>query len=189
MNSVLIVSSNDKGTDMLIQLVKSDNSPHISTVDNGGEARRAILLNDYDLIIINAPLLDEFGHEFSISATEKTSAGVILIVKSEIADGVSAKVENYGTLVVTKPINKGIFYQTMKLANASRNRMMGLQNENAKLQNKLEEIRLIDRAKCILIQYLKLTEPQAHRHIEKQAMDMRITKKEVAEGILKTYET
>jgi len=61
--------------------------------------------------------------------------------------------------------------------------------ENIKPQNKIEEVRLIDRAKSVLIQYLKLTEPQAHRFIEKRAMDMRMTRKEVAESILKTYET
>ena len=33
-----------------------------------------------------------------------------------------------------------------------------------------------------------MTEPQAHRYIEKQAMDLRITRREVAEGIISTYE-
>lgn len=188
MNSVLIVSSNDKSTDMLVQLIKAENTPQISTADNGSEARRALLINDYDIIIINAPLLDEFGHELAISTTENSTAGVILIVKSELCDAVTSKVEDYGVLVVTKPISKVAFFQTLKLANASRKRMMGIQKENAKLHNKLEEMRLIDRAKCVLIQYLKLTEPQAHRHIEKQAMDMRLTKKDVAESILRTYE-
>ena len=47
---------------------------------------------------------------------------------------------------------------------------------------------MIDRAKCILIQYLNMTEAEAHRYIEKQAMDMRSTKRVIAEGILRTYE-
>ena len=33
-----------------------------------------------------------------------------------------------------------------------------------------------------------MSESQAHRYIEKQAMDLRVTKKEIAENILKTYE-
>ena len=66
---------------------------------------------------------------------------------------------------------------------------MVLQRENVKLQQKIEEIRLVDRAKCCLIQYLNMTEAQAHRHIEKQAMDTRRTRREVAEGILQTYES
>ena len=47
---------------------------------------------------------------------------------------------------------------------------------------------MIDRDKCILIQYLNMTESEAHRYIEKQAMDMRTTRKTIAEGILRTYE-
>ncbi len=188
MNSVLLVSSNEKASQMLVSLVKTENSPQISSVENGSGARRTILNNDYDLVVINAPLIDEFGHDLAITMTEKTSAGIILLVKNEVSDQIAEKVENFGVLVVSKPVIKQLFYQAVKLANASRKRMMGLQNENEKLQNKIGEIRLIDRAKCALIQYLKLTEPQAHRYIEKQAMDMRITRREVAEGILKTYE-
>lgn len=189
MNNVLLISSNDKGTDMLAQLLKADESPRISTVDNGAEARRVLLTKEYSLVVINAPLIDEYGHELSIMITENTTSAVVLIVKNEIADQVSAKVENYGVLVVTKPISKVVFYQAVKLACASRKRIIGFQSENLKLHNKIEEIRLVDRAKCVLIQYLNLTEPQAHRYIEKQAMDMRVTKLEVAQGILKTYET
>jgi AmiR/NasT family two-component response regulator len=57
------------------------------------------------------------------------------------------------------------------------------------LQLKIEEIRLVNRAKAILIQYLKMTEQEAHKYIEKQAMDLRITKREVATSILNTYES
>ena len=56
------------------------------------------------------------------------------------------------------------------------------------MQRKIEEIRLIDRAKCILIQYLQMTEPQAHKYIEKQAMNLRQSRVQMAESILKTYE-
>jgi response regulator NasT len=65
---------------------------------------------------------------------------------------------------------------------------MTLENENNKLQKKIEAIRLVDRAKCVLIQYLNMTEPQAHRYIEKQAMDLRQSRVATAENILKTYE-
>ena len=66
--------------------------------------------------------------------------------------------------------------------------MRRLCDENSKLTQKIEDVRIIDRAKCLLISYLKVNEQEAHRYIEKQAMDMRITRREVAEGILKTYE-
>ena len=58
-----------------------------------------------------------------------------------------------------------------------------------RLYSKLEELQLISRAKAVLIEYLKLTEPQAHRYIEKQAMDLGLTRPQVALNILKTYES
>jgi response regulator NasT len=39
-----------------------------------------------------------------------------------------------------------------------------------------------------LMQYLGYTEPQAHRYIEKHAMDTRQSKYEVAKNLLRQYE-
>ena len=51
----------------------------------------------------------------------------------------------------------------------------------------MTEIRLVNRAKWLLIGELNMSEPDAHRYIEKQAMDNGVTKKEIAENIIKTY--
>lgn len=66
--------------------------------------------------------------------------------------------------------------------------MKGLKKQNEQLQKKIEDIKFVDRAKCVLIEYLKMSEAEAHRFIEKQAMDLRVTKREIASRILKTYE-
>jgi AmiR/NasT family two-component response regulator len=187
-DSCLIVSGTDKGKDFLSDLLKAQEFSQITTVTSGGEARRLLIEGSFDLVVINTPLRDEFGHELALSITDSAAAGVIMLVKSEISDEVSQKVEDFGVFVVSKPISRQFFFQALKLVTASRRRLQGLKKENAKLEKKIEEIRLVDRAKCVLIQYLNLTEPQAHRYIEKQAMDMRLTKREIAEGILKAYE-
>ena len=70
-----------------------------------------------------------------------------------------------------------------------RKRILGLRDQNIKLQKKIDEIRIVNRAKFALMQYLQFTEQQAHRYLEKQAMDMRKTKKEIALEIIKIYET
>ena len=55
------------------------------------------------------------------------------------------------------------------------------------IEEKMEEIRLVNRAKWLLIGELNMTEQEAHRYIEKQAMDRCVTKRAVAEQILSTY--
>lgn len=189
MDSVLIVSGTEKGKNYLSEFLKAQEFSKIITAGSGGEARRLLNENEFDLVVINAPLKDEYGEGLALTVAETSMAGVIIIVKSELADDISVKVEDLGVLVLSKPLNRILFFQSLKLIAASRRRLLGLRAEYAKLQKKIEDIRLVDRAKCALIQYLNITEPQAHRYIEKQAMDRRITKREVAESILSIYES
>jgi len=143
---------------------------------------------EYSLVIINTPLTDEPGIDLAVKTAQSTMSGVILLVKAEMADAIAQKVEESGVLVVAKPVARALFDQALRLSMTARNRMLMLQNQNEKLQKKIEEMRRVDRAKGALIQYLRMTEQQAHRHIEKQAMDTRQTKMQVARDIVNTYE-
>ena len=187
MENALIVCSSEKGIEFYSQLLRSAGIPELSGVRNGAEARRLFIDNDFDVVLVHAPLMDEYGSEVAATAAERTSAGVLLVVKNEVADEVAARVEDYGVIVVGWPILKPLFHQALKIAAASRRRMLGLKSKNIQLQRQIEDMRLIDRAKCALIQCLHMTEPQAHRYIEKQAMDKRTTRRQVAESILQTY--
>ena len=188
--SALIVSGTEKGINLIEDLMR--NTSGISDffyTRNGSEARRMLIENSYDIIIINTPLADEFGHDLALYASTNTVSGLILIVKSEIYEEVCDRVEDYGILVLSKPLSRQTFYSAVKLVSATQKRLLILEKENMKLQKKIEEIRLVDRAKCVLIQYLNMTDAEAHRYIEKQAMDMRKTKKTIAENILNTYDS
>lgn len=188
MESVLIVSSSEKGSAYFTELMLSYAPVEVAALDNGGKARRELIETDYDLVLINAPLRDEFGHELAEMIAGNSTAGVLLVVKSDFADEVADKVSDYGIFVVPKPVSRPFFYQTLKMVAAARNRLLGLKSENIKLQQKIEEVRLVDRAKCALIQYLNMDEAQAHRYIEKQAMDLRVSRGKIAQSILNTYE-
>ncbi len=188
MNSVLIISGNDKDREMLCELCGSLSFSDITTVKNGKQALEKIADSIYELVIINTPLPDEFGNELAISLSESSCSGVLMLVKNELAEDTFSKVEDYGVFVLQKPISRNLFSQSIRLISASCKRFLGLRQKTANLETKIDEIKLIDRAKCTLIRYLSMTEPQAHRYIEKQAMDMRLSKRAIAESILNTYE-
>ena len=161
-----------------------------STASSSCPARkkvRRISQSCYDLVVINTPLPDEFGHELAEYVTEKFVSGVMVIAKAELFDQVNDKMEPFGILTVQKPLSRPLFYQALHLLIATQNRWQHFDRENQKLRTKMEEVRIVARAKCILVEYLRMSEQQAHRYIEKQAMDMRTSKKDVAENILKTY--
>ncbi len=184
----MIVSSTSKGHEMLCGILKTTQYSNIITAKSASEAKRKLMEGEIDIIILNCPLSDEFGLELAEAITEETSSAVALIVRSDVLSQVEYKAEKFGAFVISKPLSKQVLHQYMKMLSATRKRMQGLQKENIKLKEKIEEIRLIDRAKHSLIEHLDMSEPKAHRYIEKQAMDMRITRKEVAQGILKIYE-
>ena len=51
----------------------------------------------------------------------------------------------------------------------------------------MQEFRLVNKAKWLLIDKQKMAEPDAHRYIEKTAMDRCVPKRAVAEEIIKEY--
>ncbi len=188
MDSALIISSSEKSIPFLKQILEQLPIGRIQVVTSSGEARRVLIEEQFDLCIINAPLSDEYGEALALHLVEKELSEVILLVKSELYDKICSKVERLGIVVVAKPISKTLFWNALKMTQVAYYRMQRVQNENKKLVQKIEDIRMINRAKCLLISHLTMTELEAHKHIERQAMDMRITKRAVAEGILKTYD-
>lgn len=185
MERVLIVSATEKTQAMLSQFLSSCGvRMQAASALSGAEARRALVESEFSLVLVNAPLPDEFGHELAQTAAHDTLAGVLLLTKAEIADAVAEKVEDDGVFVLAKPLNRALFFQALRLIRASRSRLSGLQSENRRLQKRIEDIRLVDRAKCVLIECCGMSEPDAHAYIEKQAMDRRRSKREIAEGIL-----
>lgn len=188
MDSILIVSSSKKGTIFFKEVLSQNSYEEIVTATNGGEARRLLVDREFDLCIINAPLVDEFGEDFAKNVVSNGIGQVILVVNIDIYEEISNKVEDLGVITIAKPMNRSIFWSALKIATATYNKISKLKRENSKLLQKIEDIRMIDRAKFILIQYLNMTESEAHRYIEKQAMDMRTKKRIIAEGILRTYE-
>ncbi len=189
MDCVLLVSKSEKSTDSLSGLLRDSFSPAVlDVVKSGAEARRMMLQKDYDFIFINSPLPDEFGDGLAIYAAENMRAGVILLVKAELEDEAESKTGDYGVFVLPKPLSKYLMFKSIKLLEVARRRLEGVRNENIRLHKKIEDIRTINRAKYVLMEYLSMSEPQAHRYLERQAMNQRLTKVEVAKRILSTYE-
>ena len=188
MTKYLLISSSEKARNFLNEFVLTQEEAHVDTTTSASQARRQLLDWEYDVVLINVPLTDENGIDLSIDIAGKNMSSIILFVNSEFSEQVQERVESYGIFVVEKPILKPVLLSALHFIRASRRKADKLIEKQGLLKQQLEDFKIIDRAKCCLIEYLGMTEPQAHRHIEKQAMDMRRNRRSVAEDILKTYE-
>ena len=170
--SVLIASSSAKFVTGIMPLLPENEFAPIETAKSAGEAQRKLLERDFDIVLINTPLTDDFGIRLALDVVADSKAGVLMFVKGDIYDEVCDKVCDYGVFTLSKPAQE---------------RFRRMEKKAATLQEKMEEIRVINHAKWVLIQNMGLTESEAHHLIEKQAMDTRQSKLAVAEGIIRTY--
>lgn len=177
----LIISPNPENTVLIESVLKESFSGHIVTATSGNEARRIISGDTLpELVAVDVPLTDEFGHELAVTLSE--TANVIMICRNDIYDDIATFLPSE-IVVVTKPFNRDDFRNALEMFPE----MHGLKRESSDIMTKIDEMRLINRAKRTLMECLKFTEPQAHRYIEKQAMNNRQTRREVAEKIFRTY--
>ena len=184
---VLVVGSGDKIFDYISQMLPISGYEPLLRANDAGEARRMLLDTPADIVIINTPLTDEFGTELALDLAE-SPMGVMLLVKSELYDQVCYKVEDSGVLTLGKPMTRQGFYSAVKLLSALSARLAKMEKKNRSLQEKMADIRVVNRAKWLLIERHRMTEEDAHYFIEKQAMDMRLSRREVAENIIRSYD-
>ena len=184
---VLIVSGGDKLFEYFSSLLPSADFYPITRAGSAGEAKRMLLQTGADIVIIDTPLPDEFGVSFAQDIAGR-SLGIMLVVKTELYDRVCHKVEDHGILTVCKPNSRQILYSSVRLLAALSARLQKSESRNKSLQEKMEDIRVVNRAKWLLIERLGLSEADAHRLIEKRAMDERVSRRQVAEGIISSYE-
>lgn len=185
--NILIAGKTEEICDSIAQLLLELDCDNISTFTSGAIIR-GVDISKFDSVIISTPLSDEFGLDLVADIAKDTKNGVVVLAKREIADEVQKKIRFTGAFVLPRPFNKALLIQTIKLAEVAHIGMAKLEEENRQLSQQLSDMKIVNRAKSMLMQYLNLTEEQAHRHIQKQAMDLRKTQRAVAEDILKTYQ-
>ena len=185
--SVLIVTASERFTDSIMPLLPMTDYWPVQTASSVAEARRWLADTEVDIVLINTPLPDDFGMHLAIDICTGSGAGVLLLVKNDHYNEIYSKVVRYGVITLSKPTNRQMVAQNLRILCATRERIRQMQAKQATVEEKIKEIRLVNRAKWLLIECLNMTEAEAHRYIEKQAMDLRISRREAAENIIKTY--
>lgn len=175
MSKAIIYSENSHATEVFSEILMAEGYGDIVAKDQiafcGVDASAHLQL-------VNAGC-DNFDH--AVRLAEKlsacTSAAVILLADQEHCHARGEQIRSAGVLLVEKPLSRQLFVQSIQDAQAlfGRIRRMG---------DQLNEARLIARAKLILVEKQHMTEQQAHKHIEKEAMNRRITRLELANELI-----
>ena len=184
MKKVFLLSNSEKSINLIKNLLEDYGFEDVKSAMSLEAAENILKDDEFDLIVINSPLADGTGANFAAEAVSGSMVQVIFISGAEDVPALC----RCGVFVIKKPFGVKEFRNTLKAANVAYNRVRMLYDANNRLMRQMEEIKLINRAKAILIKTFGMSENEAHRYIERQAMDLRKTKRYVAEKILNTYE-
>lgn len=186
--SVLVVSGSEKFDALVRKALTRGRFLMPGFHRNAASARRCLLEHEYDLVVINCPLSDEFGHELAADAALKWGACVLMVVPAEVYDNVLEHVTDMGILALAKPASQERLGHAIRYLTAIRSRIHELQQQVRKGAEKMEELRVVSKAKILLIEKRHMTEDEAHGYIGREAMDHGLTRKRVAQQILEDLE-
>ena len=170
----IVYSTSPKATQALSALLSEAGFRALSPEDAGDAPCEAA--------VINAPLEGQDAQALAVRLARQTSMGVLILSQTPCPEAEAA-----GAFWISRPLSRVLFLQAVRHAACLSRRLNNLDDENSHLRTQLDEVRHIDRAKLLLMQYLGMSEAQAHRYIEKQAMDLRVSRAEVARSILINY--
>lgn len=184
--SVLLVSASEKmNTAMASALPPTDFWP-VRTARSISQARRLTLENPFDLILVNSPLPDGSGLPYCIDVCSNSESGVLLLVRSEDYEEAYYEALPHGVVTLPRPVSREILLHSLHMLCAVRERLRSVGKAQATVEEKMEELRLVNKAKWVLMERQGMKEDEAHRTILRRAMEQRTSKKEIAEQIIRS---
>lgn len=185
--SILVVSSSENFNKVITDLLSPPVYQPIVFSSNVSQAKRSLAGRSFDFVIINSPLTDDNGIRFAIDCCRSLTTVVLLFVRDEVHAEIYNRVVPHGVFTLSRPTSKIVIGQALGWLCSAKERLRKLEKKNLSVEERMEEIRIVNQAKILLVSKLHMTEPEAHRYIEKQAMDNCTSKRSVAESIIKTY--
>ena len=187
MKTALLISAENAKLTGLIPFLNSEGFSDIILSHDIKQASQIADTKTFDLVLINCSENIKDEEDAAIYFSSSTKSFVVMICAKESADALADRTGKDGILVISRPINKHLFHHYLQFVSVFKKRMLGVWQENNELKHLVEEMKVINKAKYLLMQCLSMTEEQAHQYLQKQAMDMRISKYDVAVSVVRTY--
>ncbi|MCR5802915.1 MAG: ANTAR domain-containing protein [Clostridia bacterium] len=169
---------------LVVQGLKHATSVNESGLDDKG--LKLVREGDYGLLIIVSDIKNEMALKAAKLASIHPTASIMHIAdetdfSSNEDKEARERLLDIGAILLVKPLSKNSFLVAVNSADMAHIRL-------CKLRKKVEEERVLARSKLILMRTLSLSEDEAHKYIEKEAMNSGQKKIDVAYEILRTYD-
>ena len=156
-------------------------------VGEAGDGERAVALAEElqpDLVVMDVKMPKLDGISAASRIAEQRIAPVVILTAFSQRDLVERARDAGAMAYLVKPFDKSDLVPAIEMARSRYAELRQLEAEVADLSERLETRKVVDRAKGVLQESLGITEPDAFRWIQKTAMDLRVSMRDVAEGVV-----
>lgn len=185
--SLLLITASQDTAAQFARLLPAERFAPEYSVCSALEAPFVLRQSVFDVVVIDDSVSDADGPELA-SAAAASGTNVLMLADSERFEAVAAYAEEHGFMALPSPVDPTLLRQSLGMMASASARLRELEEQAESLKAKMEELRLVDRAKLILVQQFKMTEKDAHRFIEKKAMDRCVKRSVIAQRIIRTYQ-
>lgn len=186
--SAIVISDNEELGAAFSSLLTDSGYAPIHFCRLTSEADRLISKAVPGLVIVDIPHGDSDKLELTADISEIGSIAVVAMVDGELYSQYRETFQGKGIYLLPKPLSGPMLAIAIDWLSSTRERLsLAEKKSNSVVERRIDELKLINRAKWLLISELRMDEPHAHRYIEKQAMDRSITRREIAAEIIRTY--
>lgn len=168
----------------LVELLTEEGYDVIGEAGDGEEAITLARKLQPDLIIMDVKMPKLDGISAAETIAEERIAPIVMLTAFSQRDLVERARDAGAMAYVVKPFDASDVIPAIEVALGRFQELKVIEEELANLEERLESRKIIDQAKGILQQDLGLTEPEAFRWIQKTAMDLRKSMRDVAEGVI-----
>ncbi len=156
-------------------------------VGQAADGERAVELAEEhrpDLVVLDVKMPRLDGISAAQRIAERRIAPVVILTAFSQRDVVERARDAGAMAYVVKPFTSGDLVPAIEMALSRFAEVQMLEAEVADLHERLETRKAVDRAKSVLQHQLELSEPEAFRWIQKTAMDLRLSMRQVADGVI-----
>jgi len=168
----------------LVELLEEHGYEIVGQASDGEEAVRLANELEPDLIVMDVKMPKMDGITAADKIAEDRICAVVMLTAFSQRDLIKRAKEAGAMAYVVKPFDASDVIPAIEIAMARFAEIRGVEDEVMDLEERLESRKIVDQAKGILQASLDLTEPEAFRWIQKTAMDLRKSMREVAQGVI-----
>ena len=168
----------------LVELLEEHGYEIVGQASDGEEAVRLANELEPDLIVMDVKMPKMDGITAADKIAEDRICAVVMLTAFSQRDLIKRAKEAGAMAYVVKPFDASDVIPAIEIAMARFAEIRGVEDEVMDLEERLESRKIVDQAKGVLQTSLDLTEPEAFRWIQKTAMDLRKSMREVAQGVI-----